>query len=130
MPFYRPKLWKTLRITSWSPDNDGPLFSTFRRKVWNALLILSWSQLTKVTKKCSAESVGNRLICTLPMPSGFEYTFTIRDTHRQDAYSREELFRMLRTIREHEHRMGWRVPENPAPFKNPPSPTKEHYAGP
>lgn len=36
---------------------------------------------------------------------------TIQDTREEDGYSREELYRMLRLIRQHEELQEWKVPE-------------------
>jgi hypothetical protein len=43
--------------------------------------------------------------------SAYEVTLTVRDTAKPDGYSRKELYSMLRTVREHEAKQGWRVPE-------------------
>lgn len=45
-----------------------------------------------------------------------ELTFTWRDTRQPDGYSREELYRMLKLVRDHEHLQEWRCPE-PYPFE-------------
>jgi hypothetical protein len=45
------------------------------------------------------------------MSGPVEVTITYRDTRRPDGYSREELVEMLKTIREQEKMMGWKVPE-------------------
>jgi hypothetical protein len=42
-----------------------------------------------------------------------EVTVTVRDTREPDSYEPEELSEMLKTVREHERRRGWRVPEPP-----------------
>lgn len=55
-------------------------------------------------------SVGNRTIY-LGIKNTKEVTITVRDMSKPDAYSREELLKMLRTIREHEEIMQWSVPE-------------------
>lgn len=55
-------------------------------------------------------SCGNRSWTSFETDS-FEVTFTKRDKRRPDAYSREELVRMLRTVREHEAIQGWKVPD-------------------
>lgn len=46
-----------------------------------------------------------------------EYFFQVRQLDHGDAYSREELFRMLKTVREHERLMGWTCPEADDPAK-------------
>ena len=44
-----------------------------------------------------------------------EVTITARKLWEPDGYSRDELIRMLQTVREHEARQGWAVPEPKKP---------------
>lgn len=46
----------------------------------------------------------------------------MRDRLRPEGYSREELISMLGTVRKHETKMGWRVPENPPAAPSSPAP--------
>jgi len=43
--------------------------------------------------------------------NNLEYTVVCRVTNEPDGYSREELYRMLQTIRKHEAIQKWKVPE-------------------
>jgi hypothetical protein len=40
-----------------------------------------------------------------------EVTLTVRDPTQDDGYSREELMRFLKIVRESEQEQGWKVPE-------------------
>lgn len=67
-----------------------------------------WLRQVPITK--SKGSVGNRFI-EVTMIGPLEVTITCRDTRREDGYSREELYSMLRLIRKEEVRHEWKVPE-------------------
>jgi len=41
----------------------------------------------------------------------WEVTVIYRDTTKEDGYSREELYRMLKLIRKEEIRQQWKIPE-------------------
>lgn len=58
----------------------------------------------------SVMSCANRKVITSHC-GVYEVTLTFRDMSAPDGYSREELVHMLDTVREHEVRQGWRVPE-------------------
>lgn len=55
-------------------------------------------------------SCANRAWCTT-MFGAHEARLVLRDTAREDGHSREELYVMLRTVREHERNQGWTCPE-------------------
>lgn len=43
--------------------------------------------------------------------ASLELRTVLRNVDRPDGYSREELTEMLRLVREHEGRQGWRAPD-------------------
>lgn len=54
--------------------------------------------------------VGNRYVRERMLRTTVA-TITFRDTTQPDAYTREELYAMLRLLRHHEEIQNWRVPE-------------------
>ena len=52
------------------------------------------------------------------MAGPIEVTILYRDTRLDDGYSREELLEMLQTVRKHEARLGWKVPEPKGVFQS------------
>lgn len=59
----------------------------------------------------SRGSCANRRYSTVRL-GRFSLELTIRDTAEPDMYSREEVFRMLKTVRAEEARMNWTCPED------------------
>lgn len=77
-------------------------------------------------KSASRGSCANR-VWHVVQRGPIEATLTFRDTRQEDGYSREELVVMLRTVRVHEAKQGWKVPE-PQPWDLPPkAPWETHY---
>jgi hypothetical protein len=61
-------------------------------------------------RRGSAHFCANRRTWMYRTPVA-ELSLTIRQTTEEDGYSREELVRMLRLVREQEKSQGWKVPE-------------------
>ena len=86
------------------------------RRWWRWLeirwLALRWRLVIRIWPKDAgtAYSCANRAgIKTMFGP--FEYHLCVRDTAKNDGYSREELMEMLTVVRLHERLQGWRAPE-------------------
>lgn len=58
----------------------------------------------------STKSVANRFERQFKIRAT-EFTIIQRDTSAPDMYSREEVYGMLRTVRNEEKRMNWKCPE-------------------
>ena len=61
-------------------------------------------------RQASSSACGNRRKSWWRVGT-VEYTLSIRDFSKPNAYSREELIIMLKLLREQEQKMGWKVPE-------------------
>jgi hypothetical protein len=61
-------------------------------------------------RQCGARHVANRSEFTTEI-GNVEATLILRATNQPNAYSREELYSMLQTIRQQEEIQGWQVPE-------------------
>jgi hypothetical protein len=88
---------------------NGTMRVTFKtasglRGWWLWVIAKVWPRQTSVM------ACGNRTSMTTRLGS-LEVTLLLRDTSRQDGYSREELVEMLETVRKHEALQGWKVPE-------------------
>ncbi len=81
------------------------MFKKLRRRFWHWMFRASVARIGGGRGWC-----GNRS-WTKFRAGNVEVEVIWRDETRPDAYSREELVRMLRTVRAHEVIQGWRVPE-------------------
>jgi hypothetical protein len=74
---------------------------------WFRVLMLSANRCARTRVHSRS---ANRYI-TVALLDYLEVTLTVRDTREPDAYAPDELIEMLKKVREHERRQGWRVPE-------------------
>lgn len=73
--------------------------------------VFAWS-----LRRMIASGLGALKFCGFRTESTFtkegqEMRIIIRDTTQPEIYSREEVYSMLRLVRQNESRMGWKCPE-------------------
>ena len=79
------------------------------QKFWQFMFVHS---LRKICERKGGGLCSNRSWFTLPTHRrNVEITVIFRDTSKEDTYSREEVYRMLKAVREEEIRTGWICPD-------------------
>lgn len=82
----------------------------YRRRLWYRIFRFALRRLFVVSRSGSQRFCANRTEFELKHGPLIIHV-RIQDTRKPDGYERTELLQMLREIRVHEARQGWKVPE-------------------